>query len=64
MSAGQGEAEHKGMAATADAFVQFIDVQKSYDGETLVVKNLNLDIAPGRVPDHARPVRVGQDHHA
>jgi len=30
-----------------DAFVQFSEVQKSYDGETLVVKNLNLDIARG-----------------
>lgn len=30
-----------------DAFVRFADVQKSYDGETLVVKNLNLDIARG-----------------
>ncbi len=27
--------------------VQFKDVQKSFDGETLVVKNLNLDIAKG-----------------
>jgi putative spermidine/putrescine transport system ATP-binding protein len=38
------------MADTAngsDAFVQFTEVQKSYDGETLVVKNLNLDIEAG-----------------
>jgi putative spermidine/putrescine transport system ATP-binding protein len=28
-----------------EAYVQFQDVQKSYDGETLVVKNLNLDVA-------------------
>ena len=28
-------------------FVQFSEVQKSYDGETLVVKNLNLDIEQG-----------------
>jgi putative spermidine/putrescine transport system ATP-binding protein len=28
-------------------FVRFMDVQKTYDGEILVVKNLNLDIAPG-----------------
>ncbi len=27
--------------------VRFIDVQKSFDGQTLVVKNLNLDIAKG-----------------
>lgn len=30
-----------------DAYVQFSEVQKSYDGESLVVKNLNLDIARG-----------------
>ncbi|WP_416897866.1 MAG: ABC transporter ATP-binding protein [Minwuia sp.] len=30
-----------------DPFVSFQEVQKSYDGETLVVKNLNLDIAKG-----------------
>ena len=33
--------------ATDDMMVRFVDVQKSYDGETLVVKNLNLDIAKG-----------------
>jgi putative spermidine/putrescine transport system ATP-binding protein len=35
------------MAAIAEAFVKFADVQKSYDGETLVVKSLNMDIARG-----------------
>ena len=30
-----------------EAFVRFADVQKSYDGETLVVKNLDLDIERG-----------------
>jgi len=30
-----------------DLAVRFIDVQKSYDGEILVVKNLNLDIRRG-----------------
>jgi len=30
-----------------DAMVRFVNVQKSYDGETLVVKNLNLEIAKG-----------------
>jgi putative spermidine/putrescine transport system ATP-binding protein len=30
-----------------DPMVRFAGVQKSYDGETLVVKNLNLDIARG-----------------
>ncbi|MBL4598669.1 MAG: ABC transporter ATP-binding protein [Rhizobiaceae bacterium] len=33
--------------AANDAFVRFEKVQKSYDGETLVVKDLNLDIAKG-----------------
>src|SRR5437879_13656181 len=35
------------MTGTSDAFVKFSEVQKSYDGETLVVKSLNLDIARG-----------------
>jgi len=35
------------MTSTGDAFVKFSEVQKSYDGETLVVKNLNMDIARG-----------------
>jgi putative spermidine/putrescine transport system ATP-binding protein len=30
-----------------DALVRFVDIQKSYDGESLVVKNLNLDVARG-----------------
>jgi putative spermidine/putrescine transport system ATP-binding protein len=30
-----------------DAFVEFERVQKSYDGETLVVKDLNLSIPKG-----------------
>lgn len=33
--------------ATVDGFVVFDRVQKSYDGETLVVKDLNLGIAKG-----------------
>jgi len=40
--------EHKsGMADSNEPIVRFINVQKSYDGEILVVKNLNLDIARG-----------------
>ena len=35
------------MSEENDALVRFIEVQKSYDGESLVVKNLNLDIAKG-----------------
>ncbi|MFT3989643.1 ABC transporter ATP-binding protein [Aestuariivirga sp.] len=34
-------------AAVPDSIVRFVNVQKSYDGETLVVKNLNLDIPKG-----------------
>jgi putative spermidine/putrescine transport system ATP-binding protein len=30
-----------------EAYVRFQDVQKSYDGESLVIKNLNLDVARG-----------------
>jgi len=30
-----------------DHLVRFVDIQKSYDGEQLVVKNLNLDVAKG-----------------
>ncbi|MDH5354576.1 MAG: ABC transporter ATP-binding protein [Gammaproteobacteria bacterium] len=30
-----------------NALVRFVDIQKSYDGESLVVKNLNLDVAKG-----------------
>ena len=35
------------MSESKDALVRFIDVQKTFDGETLVVKNLNVDIAEG-----------------
>jgi len=35
------------MSDPNDPLVRFIEVQKSYDGETLVVKNLNLDVARG-----------------
>ena len=30
-----------------DHLVRFVDIQKSYDGEALVVKSLNLDVAKG-----------------
>ncbi|MGE3741991.1 MAG: ABC transporter ATP-binding protein, partial [Geminicoccaceae bacterium] len=33
--------------SSEQAFVQFKDVQKTYDGQTLVVKSLDLDIARG-----------------
>jgi ABC-type Fe3+/spermidine/putrescine transport system ATPase subunit len=32
---------------TGDALVRFLGVQKTYDGETLVVKDLNLEIYRG-----------------
>ncbi len=35
------------MSKSQNSYVSFKDVQKSYDGETLVVKNLNMDIAEG-----------------
>ncbi|MCA1297472.1 ABC transporter ATP-binding protein [Stappia indica] len=35
------------MTESRGASVRYENVQKSYDGETLVVKNLNLDIPPG-----------------
>ena len=35
------------MVNTKEAYVRFADVQKSYDGESLVVKNLNLDVERG-----------------
>ncbi|MEC9127513.1 MAG: ABC transporter ATP-binding protein, partial [Pseudomonadota bacterium] len=35
------------MADVTDALVRFIEVQKSYDGKVLVVKDLQLDIAEG-----------------
>ena len=33
--------------STDRAYVRFAEVQKSYDGEELVIKNLNLDIDRG-----------------
>ncbi|ANW03016.1 ABC transporter ATP-binding protein [Bradyrhizobium icense] len=35
------------MPVTNNAFVKFSEIQKTYDGETLVVKNLNLAITRG-----------------
>ncbi|MBP2314873.1 ABC transporter ATP-binding protein [Azospirillum soli] len=36
-----------GMVASTQALVRFVGVQKTYDGEHLVVKNLDLDIRKG-----------------
>jgi putative spermidine/putrescine transport system ATP-binding protein len=33
--------------SNGNAFVRFEEIEKSFDGETLVIKNLNLDIAKG-----------------
>jgi putative spermidine/putrescine transport system ATP-binding protein len=33
--------------SSEDHLVRFVDIQKSYDGESLVVKSLNLDVAKG-----------------
>jgi len=46
MSDGRNEARDAATRAN-EAYVRFVEVQKSYDGETLVVKNLNLDIEQG-----------------
>lgn len=35
------------MLMKTDPFVEFADIQKTYDGKSLVVKNLNLDIQRG-----------------
>ena len=35
------------MNDSSKSFVKFEKIDKSYDGEVLVVKNLNLDIAKG-----------------
>jgi len=39
--------EAKSNAATSETLVSFRGVQKSYDGESLIVKDLNLDIRKG-----------------
>jgi putative spermidine/putrescine transport system ATP-binding protein len=44
LAAGSGAVRGTG---PGEVLVRFADVQKSYDGETLVVKNLNLDIYRG-----------------
>ncbi|MCW8835288.1 MAG: ABC transporter ATP-binding protein [Rhodospirillales bacterium] len=38
---------HPSVNPPDEAFVRFVNVQKSYDGETLVVKDFNLDVASG-----------------
>ena len=48
--------------SSSEAFVQFKNVQKSYDGETLVVKNLNLDIQEGEFLTMLGPSGSGKTH--
>jgi putative spermidine/putrescine transport system ATP-binding protein len=46
-STGQEATTESGMVMPAPALVRFSGIQKTYDGEHLVVKNLDLDIAKG-----------------
>ena len=48
------------MADQATPFVQFSEVQKTYDGEILVVKDLNLDIAEGEFVTMLGPSGYGK----
>ena len=41
------ETSETGAGAASDTLVEFINVQKSFDGETLVIKDLNLEIRRG-----------------
>jgi len=45
--AGFGNDEISNASVNNDALVRFVDVEKSYDGDTLVVKELNLDVYSG-----------------
>ena len=45
-----------------DAIVRFERVQKSYDGASLVVKDLDLEVRRGEFLTLFGAVRFGQDH--
>lgn len=45
--AGERQWEDRSMPGTCESYVKFTNVQKTYDGETLVVKDLNLEIGRG-----------------
>ena len=45
-----------------DSFVKFEKVDKSYDGEILVVKGLDLNIPKGEFFNYARTIWFGQNH--
>ena len=47
LSTGPEDGTKAGTVAAAPAFVRFSGIQKTYDGEHLVVKNLDLDIRKG-----------------
>ena len=52
-----------GAAPASEPLVRFSHVQKSYDGQSLVVKDLNLDIARGEdvdVFDRAVDVQISR----
>jgi ABC-type glutathione transport system ATPase component len=42
-----GLRERSPRLADGQAYVRFVEVEKSYDGETLVVRKLSLDVARG-----------------
>ena len=44
---GPADAARRGGRVQNEAYVRFVDVQKTYDGDTLVVRDLNLDVARG-----------------
>ena len=51
----------------ADAYVSFNEVQKSYDGEILVVKDLNLGVQRGEFmtmlgPSGSGKTKIGRAH--
>ena len=50
------------MMASNTPYVRFHQVQKSYDGETLVVKDFNLDIDEGEFVTMLGPSGSGKDH--
>ena len=52
--------EAKSNAATGETLVSFRGVQKSYDGESLIVKDLNLDIRKGEFLTLLGPSGSGQ----
>lgn len=52
------------MNQPAEPLVRFTGVQKTYNGEQLVVRALDLDILRGEFLSLLGPSGSGQDHHA